>query len=324
MTPSTSGVGTVPVDAPVLKGRTALAHLNRPQTDNETTIAVIADPHVSKRAENTWKQFDQTEQLLERAVEKIQTLDVDGAIVLGDLTKDGELWNFERYDTLIDPLSVPLVTIPGNHDVPKSFDTHPGQSPDQFGKRYAQDRYPVLNRLESVDIIGLNTASHPDEKLRDSHGGRISDLQRQELDQMLSRATTPVVTMHHNLFELPHNPGGDWQNFPLNDPEPLQATLANHDVKLVLSGHQHLLGTDRRGGVRELLAPAVCSYPISMLTLHIGPSGTTVYIHPLGDETNQQKAYEEAIDGNTMGRGIAARAGIAIESLPLVNEDQDS
>ena len=323
MTPSTPDVGTVPIDVPVLQDRTALAHLNHPQTDDETTIAVIADPHIATRAENTWKQFAQTEQLLERAVEKVRTLDVDGAIVLGDLTKDGELWNFNRYDALIESVSAPMVTIPGNHDVPKGFDTHPGRSPDTFGKRYAQGRYPVLKRLGSIDVIGLNTASHPEGKLRDSHGGCVSDQQRRELDQLLSRATTPVVTMHHNLFELPHNPGGAWRNFPLDDPVPLRATLADHDVELVLSGHQHLLGTDQRDGIRELLAPAVCSYPISMLTLHIGPSGTTVYVHPLGGRADQQTAYERAINGNAMGRGIAARAGIAIESLPLVDEGQN-
>lgn len=324
MTSPTPEVGTVPVDVPVLENQTALAYLDRPRADDQTTIAVIADPHISTREQNTWKQFSQTEQLLEQAVKKIQTLDVDGAIVLGDLTKDGELWNFKRYDALIEPVSVPMVTIPGNHDVPKSFDTHQGQSVDQFAKRYSQDRYPTLKRLGSVDVIGLNTASHPDGRLHNSHGGRISAQQRRELDQMLSRDTTSVVTMHHNLYELPHNPGGDWQNFPLNNPGPLRATLANHNVGLVLSGHQHLPGTDRRNGVRELLAPAVCSYPISILTLHIGPSGTTVHIHPLGGEADQQTAYEQAINGNTMGRGIAARAGIAIESLPLVDEFQNS
>lgn len=320
MTASPPRVGTMPAGTPTLENSTTLARLARPRSPEKTILAVIADPHIATRAENTWKQFDQTERLLTRAVSKVQMMDVDGVVILGDLTKDGELWNFDKYDEIIDPVAAPTVTLPGNHDAPKQFDNHPGQPLEEFRQRYTQSRYPIIKRLDSIELIGLNTAFHPESHLSNSHGGKVSTRQLHRLDQLLSETTTPIVFMHHNLHELPHNPGGDWQNFPVKDPCRLRAILSEHDANIVLSGHQHLVGTHQREGVRELIAPAVCSYPISILTVEIGPSGTTVVIHPLGDSSMQETAYKQAISGNKMGRGIAARAGIALESLPLLNE----
>ena len=320
MTPTQPAVGTVPLDVPAFTQETVVAKLARPQADEKTTIAIVADPHIATQAQGTWKRFDLTEQWLKRAVTAINNSDIDGVAVLGDLTKDGEPYNFDRFDELVATLDAPLVTVPGNHDSPKSIDKYEGLSTTEFCDRYAPNGYPVAEQLGSIDLIGLNTAIHPDGLHHDNHGGSVPELQRQALDRKLRSSNAPVVIMHHNLYELPHNPGGSWSTFPVDNPEPLHNTLVKNGAKLVLSGHQHLIGTKSRSGVREILVPALCSYPHSILTLEVGPHGTTIRLLPLATSQEVQAAYEASINDTPMGRGIAARAGIALESLPLVDE----
>jgi len=302
----------------VLDGETTVARLDRPRAPESTRIAVVSDPHVATEETGTWKVFDRTERNLQRAVAAVADRNVDGVVVPGDLTKDGEPRNFDRYDELVTPFDVPAVTLPGNHDVPKTFDDHEVPSLAAFVDRYADgEKYPVRAEVGSVDVIGLNTAARWDGGLEDTWGGRVSDRQLAALDAALADAATPVVALHHNLYALPDNPGGDWTNFPLNDGDALHAVLHDHDVPLVVSGHQHVPALGVRDGVREVTAPAVCSYPYALLVLEIGPAGTTVSMVPLAAAAETVESYRAAVDGVPMGRGIARRTERRLDSLPL-------
>ena len=59
-----------------------------------TRLAVVADPHVATRASGTSKLFDHTERHLRNAVADAAARDVNAVVSVGDLTTDGEPWNY--------------------------------------------------------------------------------------------------------------------------------------------------------------------------------------------------------------------------------------
>ncbi len=308
-------------DAPTgLDGETTFARFDRPCAPTTTRLAVVADPHVATDATETWKVFHRTERNLRRAVAAVDDRDVDGLVVAGDLTKDGEPRNFDRYDELVAGVDVPTVTVPGNHDVTKAFDDHEAPPVETFAERYADGDYPVRTRMGAVDVIGLDSAAGRDGALRDTWGGAVSDRQLDALDGMLADAETPLVVLHHNLYPLPDNPGGEWANFPLDDADALHSVLRDYDVPLAVSGHQHVPEVGVRDGVREVIAPAVCSYPHAVLLVEIGPAGTTVTMVPLATPAEIDESYRLGTGGTPLGRGIAARTDRRLESLRLASD----
>jgi 3',5'-cyclic AMP phosphodiesterase CpdA len=107
----------------VLPART-MARLERPTVHEPTTVAVVADPHVAVRSELTTKLYDRTREHFAAAVADASERGVDAVLSVGDLTKDGEPWNYAAVDDVLADLDVQFLSVPGNHDVPKEGDEH--------------------------------------------------------------------------------------------------------------------------------------------------------------------------------------------------------
>jgi len=177
-----------------------MANLSCPRSDEPTRIAVVADPHISTKEEGTSKLFEHTEHHLENAVEDINTRDVDYTLCVGDITKDGERWNFAAADEILANLDAPFRSIPGNHDVPKDRDEHENLSLSEFADRYAPDGqgFPFHERVGGVDVVGLNSSGGHD-WLTESHDGLVPADQLDWLTEMLPGLDSPLVAVHHNL-----------------------------------------------------------------------------------------------------------------------------
>ncbi|WEL17641.1 3',5'-cyclic AMP phosphodiesterase CpdA [Halorhabdus sp. SVX81] len=292
-----------------------LARLPTLTTADETRLGVVADPHLSTRAQGTWKCYHRTETFLSRAVAGIQSASPDATVVAGDLTKDGEPANFDRYDELVAPLSSPL-TVPGNHDVPKSFVDHEVLPVEDFADRYTRDGYPFRERVGGLDVYCLNSAATTDGSLRDTWGGRVSQDQLDWLAERLDGPRVPVVVVHHNLFAQPEHTGGFWRNFPLQNADALQDVLTGHGPVLVVSGHHHIPSVQRDGDVHEVIAPALCSYPPSYLLINVGPKGTTVRRMPVTTPAERTEAYTLGATGTDLGQAVVTLAADRVGSEP--------
>jgi 3',5'-cyclic AMP phosphodiesterase CpdA len=284
-----------------------LARIPAIRTTEPTRLGILADPHLATRASGTWKCYHRTETFLRRAVAGVQSIDPDRTLVVGDLTKDGEASNFDRYDELVAPLPEPL-TIPGNHDVPKEYVDHDVMAVSEFADRYTEVGYPFRQQVGGVDVFCLNSAAMPDDSLRDTWGGRVSRSQLDWLASELGDATLPVVAVHHNVFAQPEHDGGFWTNFPLENSEELADVLAAHSPVLVVSGHHHIPSYGRERGVHELIAPALCSYPPSYLVVDIGPDGTLVRRIPVTTPTERTESYTLGATGKELGRAVVELA----------------
>jgi 3',5'-cyclic AMP phosphodiesterase CpdA len=313
---------------------TILARLARPAGE-PTRIAVVADPHVATRAEGTSKLFERTRPHFEAALADIAERDVDAVLSPGDLTKDGEPWNYEAVDESLADLDAPFHAVPGNHDVPKERDEHETPTLGRFVERYTPED-PVARgpdglsyrvRVGDLDVVGLNSAGTA-ERLTDSHEGHVDADQREWLADQLARARTAIVLIHHNLPEVTGQLDAhraavepDLADIPaMRDPEPLVETLAGGDVSLVVSGHYHLPTTDVSGGVREIAAPTTCSFPQSYLLCDVTPEGTTVRLVPVADSVGLETAHARRAADSTTARGLTGIAAARLAAAPLVDE----
>jgi hypothetical protein len=154
-----------------------LARLRRPTAARPTRLAVVADPHVTPWATGTWTVRHRAEERFARAIADSDRADVDAVVCLGDLTSDGRRVAFDRVDELLAALDVPVLAVPGERDVPKTSDGHRTPPVAAFAERYAAGSFPFVNRVGGVDLVGIDTATMPDDSLADAHGGAVSAAQ---------------------------------------------------------------------------------------------------------------------------------------------------
>lgn len=190
------------------------ARLDRPRLADPVSVAVVADPHLAVRAEGTWKVLHRTEARLRSALAVTtgtapQSDGVDAVVFAGDLTHDGRQPEFERFDELVADLDRPWTAIPGNHDVPKSYDNHPGIGLAAFRRRYLSDgvahsgtyEYRVDLRVGDLRIVCLNTAAPPRMEYGETWRGAVGPTGRERQREILDdeAAAQTVVIAHHNL-----------------------------------------------------------------------------------------------------------------------------
>jgi 3',5'-cyclic AMP phosphodiesterase CpdA len=293
-----------------------LARFDRPRVASPTKVAVLSDPHVAVEAEGTWKVFHRTRALFRETLADAERRGADAVVVSGDLTKDGEERNFECVRSLLDDVGVPVLTVPGNHDVKQ-------RRVADFERRFTDDGFPVRLRLDGLDVVGLNSAmtlgSGGEAEL-----GAVSDAQLDHLDEVLADAREPVVVSHHNLPGLADHVGDGWAPHPpVGNADALVDVLSRHDVPLHLSGHVHLLSLVRERGVRGLVSPGLCSFPQSYLMLDVDETGTTVRCLTTATGDEVEAAYEASRDHSDRSSLIAGLNAEQFERLPLVDERAD-
>jgi predicted phosphodiesterase len=304
-----------------------MARLERPRTDTRTRLAVVADPHLSTRGKGTSKLFEHTERHLRNAFEDIDRRDVDHVVSVGDITKDGEPWNYARFDDLLADLDVPFLSVPGNHDVPKAGDEHGTIPVAEYAERYAPDSYPFVHRVGGVDLVCLNSAGS-EGVLYDSHDGLVTADDVAWLRRTLPDLETPVVVTHFNLpatsdqLRGHRDAVGRGMAVPpvLRDPEPFVDALATNDVPLMLAGHLHIPTTAVQRGVREVMVPTTCSFPQAYLLADVGPRGTEIRMVPVADHGGIRYGYAARRNGSVTSRGLTAMAAVRCAQFPLVDE----
>ncbi|SEW23478.1 metallophosphoesterase family protein [Halobacterium jilantaiense] len=298
-----------------------LARLNRPRAAN-TRLAVVADPHVADGHEGTWKVLHRTADRFAGALRDAAAVGADAVVVPGDLTRDGHPDEFERVDALLADSDVPVLAVPGNHDVPKATDSHETPPVAAFGDRYAGGGFPAVREVGGLTVVGVNTAGTGG-RLTDTHEGDLTADQVARVDDALAEAGNAVVVGHHPLtgpaaHESPMPPAP--LHPPMQSAGALAAVLDRHDVPLAVTGHNHWPSLSDLGDTWELAAPAACSLPPAMLVIDVTPTGTTVSLVPLADREGLEEAYLHATGGSERARAIADRVAAGhLDALPFVD-----
>src|SRR5688572_4940153 len=120
-------------------------------------------------------------------------------IASGDLTHRGLRSQHERAAAFLRGLDLPVLTIPGNHDIPYTFPKRFTRPWQEF-ERLWDETEPVY-RSESIVAVGLNSVRpwrHQSGRLRDAQIERAGELLREAPDGALR-----VVVFHHHLLGPP-------------------------------------------------------------------------------------------------------------------------
>ena len=169
---------------------------------------------------------------VERAVRRlIERTKPQALVASGDLTHRGRREQHERAAAFLRGFELPLVAIPGNHDIPYTFPAR-FTTPFREFDRLWETTEPVY-RSDELFVVGLNSVR----PWRHQSGGvRSGQLRRAaELLEQAPEGALRVVTLHHHLI------GAPWRSRkkPVARRSHVLACLVDAGAELILAGHIH-------------------------------------------------------------------------------------
>jgi 3',5'-cyclic AMP phosphodiesterase CpdA len=152
-------------------------------------------------------------------------------IASGDLTHRGRRDQHEQAAAFLRGLELPLLAIPGNHDIPYTF-PHRFTSPWREFERLWGTTEPV-HHADGLVVVGLNSVRpwrHQSGRLRAEQVRRAA----RELAQAPD-GTYRIVALHHHLL------GAPWRSRkkPVAQRNRVLAGLVEAGADLILAGHIH-------------------------------------------------------------------------------------
>lgn len=163
----------------------------------------------------------------------------DVVVISGDLTQRARRAQFAAARDFVAGLrgaGLPVIVVPGNHDVPLYDITRRFFSPLARFRRYIEPEHYPLFADDEVAILGINTARSLTIK-----DGRVSHEQMACIREKFAAATPGTRRMlvtHHPLVELPWGEGGKQLEAAGRADAALQTAL-DAGVHLLLAGHHH-------------------------------------------------------------------------------------
>jgi 3',5'-cyclic AMP phosphodiesterase CpdA len=153
-------------------------------------------------------------------------------LATGDLAHRGKRAELETAAGLLRGLDLPLLAVPGNHDIPYTF-------PARFTRPFAEwervfgTTEPVFGG-DGVLVVGLNSV-----RAWRQQGGALDEQPLARAVQRLAAAPDAalrVVALHHHLAAPPWRAA---RKRPLSDRDRVLRTLVAAGAELVVGGHVH-------------------------------------------------------------------------------------
>ncbi len=216
-------------------------------------LVQISDPHIVARPGLVSGRLD-TAATLENTVARIMELrpkvaPIAALLVTGDITDDGAPESYALFREIIAPLDLPILAIPGNHDVRESMRA----AFDDTGLMPKTGPLNWISDLPGLRIIGLDTL------VEGEGGGTLGKASLEFLADALEMAPDfPIlVALHHPPFSCGI---GFMDTIGLSGTDKLAEVLrrSSRDIRLVC-GHIHHVQFSSVGGCPVISAPAVCS-----------------------------------------------------------------
>jgi 3',5'-cyclic-AMP phosphodiesterase len=185
-------------------------------SDSVTRIAHFSDLHCG----SPHFQAD----LLERAIEEINALEPEVAVISGDLTTDGYEREYRMAREFVDRIECDdMIVVPGNHDSRNVGYVH---FEELFGPR-----------ASTLHKHGLTIVAE-DSSEPDLDHGQIGRNRYPTIEQAFTGPSNlNVFVLHHHLLPIP---GTGRERNIVYDAGDLLEVLLRSRVKLVLAGHKHV------------------------------------------------------------------------------------
>lgn len=163
----------------------------------------------------------------------------DLVIISGDLTQRAKVGQFREASAYLRRLraaGLPILVVPGNHDVPL-YDvlTRFAAPLDRYKKFIDDDLCPWFENDE-VAALGINTARSL--TIKDGRINRDQIALVRERFAAVAPAKTRILVTHHPLFAMPIGEGGELSEAVGRHRDAVEA-VAEAGVHLALAGHFH-------------------------------------------------------------------------------------
>lgn len=217
-------------------------------------LVQITDPHIGA------PQGGDPERDLADAVRAVAALRPrpDAVLLSGDLTEHARPAEYARVRELLEPLSMPVLPLPGNHDERAALRAAFPPPGEEGAEPDAPYRYAVT--CGDLRLVVCDTA------LPGRPEGALDAEQRTWLEQRLAEApdTPTIVAMHHPPL-LTGMPAFDVVGLPAEDRAALAELLGRHpQVRRVVAGHIHCASVSHLGDCVVLTAPSTWRFGPSL------------------------------------------------------------
>jgi Icc protein len=204
-------------------------------------LAQISDCHLPASADKPYRGL-RADSGLEQVLAAVAGWQADAVLVTGDLSEDASESSYQRLAGCIAELDVPVLAIPGNHDLPVLMQRYFPQGP-----------YPGSAVLQAGDWQVLLLDSARPGRI----DGSIDAQQLEQLEQQLQSGVPALLVLHHQPVVI----GSPWiDKYRLEQPEALLEFVAEHEeIKAVLWGHVHQAFDTQIGSTRFMSAPSTAA-----------------------------------------------------------------
>jgi len=171
----------------------------------------------------------------EAVVRAAHELAIDVIVVSGDFTQRAKRHEYEAARAFLDRLPrLPLIVVPGNHDVPLYRVFERIFAPHELYREYISDELNAVHHVENAVIVALDSTS----PLRAITNGRLDSSQLEFCERAFADAppgAARIVVTHHHLAPAPDYEGGQVM------PRAKRAMdcFSRLGVEMVLGGHLH-------------------------------------------------------------------------------------
>lgn len=214
-------------------------------------ILQITDTHLAAPPQRVSGVLD-TAQAFERQVAAIAEAlprigPVDALLVTGDISDDGTAQSYKLFREMVEPLGLPLLVIPGNHDQREPMRA----AFADLGLFAAAGALNWVRDLGDLRIVGIDTL------VEGSGGGIVDEATSSFLADALAFDGPILLAMHHPPFE---SGIAFMDSIGLAGKAALAAALSRSpaDIRIVC-GHLHLMTIGAIGGVPAIVGPSPCS-----------------------------------------------------------------
>lgn len=266
---------TLRLTAPGAERRLACRTLPRPAAPELRRFLLLADPHVSFKTENRkGRFFAESALLLEEFIRLANRLRPEAVLCVGDLTNAGTGEEYRLCRNLLNELEVPLLAVPGNHDI------HSSGGADQWRTFFGAPEFRSESGGGDV-IVGLDTS-----------GGRLPESGAALLRDALDCPGTLTVLSHYLLYPTPEiHRGSNGVIANAAQYAGLLRALARRPRTVIYTGHQNIPAVTAPAGeegARQWTLPQPCQYPCGHLLARIFSAGVWHTFLPIGSEVLRQ------------------------------------
>jgi len=160
-------------------------------------------------------------------------------VASGDLTHRGRRDQHERAHRFLTSFGLPVLTVPGNHDMPYTFPKRFTNTYGEFTRLWGELEQTYSN--QAVHVIGLNSSR----RFR-QQGGALHSAQLESAATRLRGAPESayrVVVLHHHMIGAPWRAS---RKRPVSHRNDVLRTLVEAGADLILAGHIHQAALSER------------------------------------------------------------------------------